>query len=192
MMEGRKFAVRLCAKDSDYMKKMMYGGLHGIFVQMLKEDGKTWDAFKVTRGDFPADGEIGEHDGFVITESCSDAHGNDLWIGKLVVLLKKLDAMKEKILGICLDHQQTVFADYQYTEGMKTKSLMVRRACMARLEMTWRDTENNNDCSVYAMRHMETYMEQSVNAWKCNLEKGNVWQMNVLLIKYCGSILSSV
>ncbi|KAH6779521.1 hypothetical protein C2S52_010758 [Perilla frutescens var. hirtella] len=86
---------------------------------------------------------------------------------------------------------QTVFADYLYTEGLKTKSLMVRRACMARLEISWRDIDNNNDCGVYVMRHMETYMGQSVNAWKCNLEKGNVFQMNVLRIKYCGSILAS-
>ncbi|KAH6822084.1 hypothetical protein C2S53_020094 [Perilla frutescens var. hirtella] len=70
---------------------------------------------------------------------------------------------------------QTVFADHLYMEGLKTKSLMVRRACMARLEMSWRDTNNNNDCGVYVMRHMETYMGQSVNAWKCNLEKGNVF-----------------
>ncbi|KAH6837944.1 hypothetical protein C2S53_000413 [Perilla frutescens var. hirtella] len=86
---------------------------------------------------------------------------------------------------------QTVFADYLYTKGLKTKSLMVRRACMARLEMSWRYTDNNNDCGVYVMWHMETYMGQSVNAWKCNLEKGNVFQMNVLRIKYCGSILAS-
>ncbi|KAH6763077.1 hypothetical protein C2S52_020510 [Perilla frutescens var. hirtella] len=86
---------------------------------------------------------------------------------------------------------QTVFADYLYTEGLKTESLMVRRAYMARLEMSWRDTDNKNDCGVYVMRHMETYMGQSVNAWKCNLEKGNVFQMNVLRIKYCGSILAS-
>ncbi|KAH6775547.1 hypothetical protein C2S52_013108 [Perilla frutescens var. hirtella] len=87
---------------------------------------------------------------------------------------------------------QTVFADYLYTKGLKTKSLTVRRACMSRLEMCWRDSVNNNDCGVYVMRHMETYMGQSVNAWKCNLEKGNLFQLNVLRIKYCGSILASV
>ncbi|KAL2454782.1 Class I glutamine amidotransferase-like superfamily protein [Abeliophyllum distichum] len=103
-MGGRKFAVLLCAEDSDYVKKI-YGGYFGVFVQMLEEEGETWDMFKVSRGEFPEDNEIGGYDGFVITGSCNDAHGNDPWICKLLVLLKKLDAMKKKVLGICFGHQ---------------------------------------------------------------------------------------
>ncbi|KAI3448221.1 hypothetical protein Pfo_004886 [Paulownia fortunei] len=103
-MEGRKFAVLLCAEESEYVKKM-YGGYYGVFVRMLKEDGETWDVFKVARGEFPADDEIGEYEGFVITGSCNDAHGDDLWICRLVALLNKLDAMKKKVLGICFGHQ---------------------------------------------------------------------------------------
>ncbi|CAI9770025.1 unnamed protein product [Fraxinus pennsylvanica] len=103
-MGSNKFAVLLCAEDSDYVKKL-YGGYFGVFVQMLGEEGETWDVFKVSKGEFPEDNEIGEYDGFVITGSCSDAHGNDLWICELVVFLKKLDAMKKKVLGICFGHQ---------------------------------------------------------------------------------------
>ncbi|CAI9765403.1 unnamed protein product [Fraxinus pennsylvanica] len=72
---------------------------------MLGEEGETWDMFKVAKDEFPEDNEIGEYDGFVITGSCNDAHGNDLWICKLVALLKKLDAMKKKVLGVCFGHQ---------------------------------------------------------------------------------------
>ncbi|KAL7082544.1 hypothetical protein ACP275_14G105200 [Erythranthe tilingii] len=103
-MEGKKFAVLLCADESEYVKKM-YGGYYGVFVRMLKEDGEIWDVYKVAGGDFPADDEIGEYDGFVVTGSCSDAHGEDRWITDLVVLLRKLDAMKKKVLGICFGHQ---------------------------------------------------------------------------------------
>lgn len=103
-MGGQKFAVLLCADDSDYVKKL-HGGYYGVFVRMLKEEGEKWDVYKVANGDFPADDEIGEYDGFVITGSCNDAHGNDLWICKLLMLLKKLDAMKKKVLGICFGHQ---------------------------------------------------------------------------------------
>ncbi|CAA0806725.1 Class I glutamine amidotransferase-like superfamily protein [Striga hermonthica] len=103
-MGGRKFAVLLCAEDSDYVKKA-YGGYFGVFVRMLREEGEEWDVFPVARGVFPADGEIAAYDGFVITGSCSDAHGGDLWICKLLVLLKRLDAMKKRVLGICFGHQ---------------------------------------------------------------------------------------
>ncbi|KAK6135469.1 hypothetical protein DH2020_030794 [Rehmannia glutinosa] len=103
-MGGQKFAVLLCAEDSDYVKKV-YGGYYGVFVRMLKEEGENWDVFRVARGEFPADDEIDEYDGFVITGSCNDAHGNDLWICKLLALLKRLDAMKKKVLGVCFGHQ---------------------------------------------------------------------------------------
>ncbi|KAJ4847914.1 hypothetical protein Tsubulata_011750 [Turnera subulata] len=103
-MGGKRFAVLLCAEDSEYVKKM-YGGYFGVFVQMLGEEGETWDMFRVAGGEFPDDEEIKAFDGFVITGSCSDAHGDDAWICKLLMLLKKLDSMKKKILGICFGHQ---------------------------------------------------------------------------------------
>ncbi|KAG7977389.1 hypothetical protein I3843_05G029100 [Carya illinoinensis] len=103
-MGGKRFAVLLCAEDSDYVKKM-YGGFFGVFVGMLAEEGETWDVYRVACGEFPEDEEIALFDGFVITGSCNDAHGNDVWICKLLNLLKKLDSMKKKVLGICFGHQ---------------------------------------------------------------------------------------
>lgn len=103
-MGGKRFAVLLCADDSDYVKKM-YGGYFGVFVRMLAEEGETWKVFRVAGGEFPDDDEIGLIDGFVITGSCNDAHGNDAWICKLLNLLKKLDAMRKKVLGVCFGHQ---------------------------------------------------------------------------------------
>ncbi|KAH6771911.1 hypothetical protein C2S52_005352 [Perilla frutescens var. hirtella] len=66
-------------------------------------------------------------------------------------------------------NRQNVFADYLYTEGLKVRSGTVRCAYLARLDMNWRDKENNNYCGVYTMRHMETYMGQSSKSWDCNL-----------------------
>lgn len=104
-MGGKKFAVLHCAEDSEYVKKK-YGGYFGVFVRMLGEEGETWDVYKVACGEFPDDDdEIKSFDGFVITGSCSDAHGNDVWIRKLLNLLNKLVSMKKKILGICFGHQ---------------------------------------------------------------------------------------
>ncbi|KAL8136541.1 hypothetical protein V2J09_002542 [Rumex salicifolius] len=103
-MEKKRFAVLLCAEDSDYIKKK-YGGYFGVFVRMLAEEGEIWSVYRVSAGEFPDDDEIGEIDGFVITGSCSDAHGNDFWICELLNLLRKLDSMKKKVLGICFGHQ---------------------------------------------------------------------------------------
>ncbi|XP_068656762.1 gamma-glutamyl peptidase 5-like [Aristolochia californica] len=100
----KRFAVLLCAEDSEYVKKK-YGGYFEVFVGMLGEDGETWDRYRVANGEFPDEKEIDLYDGFVITGSCNDAHGNDVWILKLLALLKKLHSKKKKILGVCFGHQ---------------------------------------------------------------------------------------
>ncbi|XP_021816825.1 gamma-glutamyl peptidase 5-like [Prunus avium] len=103
-MGGKKFALLLCAEDSEYVKKM-YGGYFGVFLKMLSEEGEAWDLYRVACGEFPLDEEIDGYDGFVISGSSRDAHGNDAWICRLLALLKKLDDMKKKVLGICFGHQ---------------------------------------------------------------------------------------
>lgn len=88
--------------------KNKYGGYFGVFKGMLgteAEEEEMWDLYKVVAGEFPSNGDIGFYDGFVITGSCSDAHGDDGWICELLVLLKKLHSMKKRILGICFGHQ---------------------------------------------------------------------------------------
>ena len=101
---NKRFAVLLCAEDTEYVKKV-YGGYFGVFARMLEEEGETWDLYRVTRGELPDADEIGSYDGFVITGSSKDAHGNDTWICKLLGFLKTLDSMKKKVLGICFGHQ---------------------------------------------------------------------------------------
>lgn len=99
-----RFAVLLCAEDTDYVKKK-YEGYFGVFLKMLAEEGEVWDVFRVALGHFPDDNQIGLYDGFVITGSCSDAFGDDDWICELLILLQKLDSLNKKILGICFGHQ---------------------------------------------------------------------------------------
>lgn len=94
----------MCAEDSEYVKKV-YGGYFGVFVRMLAEEGERWDVYKVACGEFPDDNELDLYDGFVITGSCSDAHGNDAWVRDLLSLLNKLNSMNIKLLGICFGHQ---------------------------------------------------------------------------------------
>ncbi|KAK4747849.1 hypothetical protein SAY87_014435 [Trapa incisa] len=103
----RRFAVLLCAEDSEYVRET-YGGYFGVFKAMLAEDedgSEAWDLFRAVSGDLPSDAEAELYDGFVITGSCSDAHGDDLWIQQLVSFVKKVDSMRKKILGVCFGHQ---------------------------------------------------------------------------------------
>lgn len=109
MEKKRRFAVLLCAEDPEYVKNK-YGGYFGVFVGMLGEEGEIWDVYRVVAGDFPDDGNLDAYDGFVITGSCTDAHGSDVWILKLLSLVKKLDSMHKKLLGICFGHQ--VYIDF--------------------------------------------------------------------------------
>ncbi|KAF4381085.1 hypothetical protein F8388_012007 [Cannabis sativa] len=104
MKKNKKFGLLLCADDTDYVKKM-YGGYYGVFVRMLKEEGETWDMYRVTRGEYPDEDELESYDGFVISGSRKDAHSNEPWISRLLIFLKKLDSMKKKVLGICFGHQ---------------------------------------------------------------------------------------
>lgn len=103
-MEERRYAVLMCAEDSEYVRKM-YGGYYGVFVKMLAEDGERWDAYRVAHGEYPPDEDVELYDGFVITGSCNDAHGNDAWVRELLTFLKKLDSMRKKVLGVCFGHQ---------------------------------------------------------------------------------------
>ncbi|KAH7575537.1 hypothetical protein JRO89_XS02G0137000 [Xanthoceras sorbifolium] len=104
IMGGKRFAILMCGEDSEYVKKK-YGGYFGVFVKMLAEEGETWDVYRVVSGEFPDEDEIGSYDGYVISGSCNDAHGNDVWICRLIALLNKLDSMKTKVLGFCFGHQ---------------------------------------------------------------------------------------
>ncbi|XP_019445595.1 PREDICTED: gamma-glutamyl peptidase 5-like isoform X2 [Lupinus angustifolius] len=103
-IRGKRFAVLLCAEDSEYVKKK-YGGYSGVFMKMLAEEGEIWEVYKVASGEFPQDDDLSLYDGFVISGSCSDAHGNDKWIHDLITLLNKLQSMNKKTLGICFGHQ---------------------------------------------------------------------------------------
>ncbi|KAK1316956.1 hypothetical protein QJS10_CPA05g01463 [Acorus calamus] len=104
MEEKRRFAVLLCADDSEYVKET-YGGYFGVFLDLLAEEGELWDLYRVADGDFPTDGRLSLYDGFVITGSCNDAHGDDDWIRRLMGLLRVLDSMRKRVLGVCFGHQ---------------------------------------------------------------------------------------
>ncbi|RRT57619.1 hypothetical protein B296_00018023 [Ensete ventricosum] len=102
--EGRRFAVLLCAEDSEYVKKV-HGGYFKVFVSLLGEEGETWHVYRAARGELPPAEDVDSYDGFVISGSCSDAHGDDQWIRDLLSLLEALVSKKKQLLGVCFGHQ---------------------------------------------------------------------------------------
>jgi GMP synthase-like glutamine amidotransferase len=104
MRVGKRFGVLLCAPDQEYVKKK-YGGYFSLYANFLSEAGEKWDFFRVVDGQFPDMDDLYKYDGFVITGSRYDAHGNDVWILKLCHLLQTINTMGIKILGICFGHQ---------------------------------------------------------------------------------------
>ncbi|KAL4561566.1 hypothetical protein LXL04_033735 [Taraxacum kok-saghyz] len=63
-----------------------------------------------------------------------------------------------------------------------------------RLKMNWRTRGNYNDCGVFCMRHMETYMGDSSGNWSCGLHKESAKQqqeIDYLRLKYLTNILLS-
>lgn len=56
--------------------------------------------------------------------------------------------------------------------------------------MPWRNDTNKNDCGVYAMRHMETYMGQKMKDWNPGLRKNGLKQLRYMRAKYSAALLS--
>nr|GMC75405.1 putative ulp1 protease family, C-terminal catalytic domain-containing protein [Ipomoea batatas] len=53
-----------------------------------------------------------------------------------------------------------------------------------RMPMKWRDSRNTIDCGVYVMRHMESFLGESVGSWVCGLAKGDRAELNRLRLHY--------
>nr|ACG39586.1 defense-related protein [Zea mays] len=98
------YAVLQCGEDSEYVRQK-YGGYFAVFRALLEEDGERWRVYSAVRGELPADAEAAGFDGFVISGSCADAHGDEPWILALVDLTRRVHAAGKRVLGVCFGHQ---------------------------------------------------------------------------------------
>ncbi|TVT96725.1 hypothetical protein EJB05_58056, partial [Eragrostis curvula] len=101
---GRRYALLLALKDSEYAKKA-YGGYYNVFAAAFGEQGDQWDGYRVVDGEFPAAEDLALYDGFVVTGSPYDAYGDEPWIRRLCRLVQTLHAMRKRVLGVCFGHQ---------------------------------------------------------------------------------------
>lgn len=98
------YAVLQCGEDSEYVRQK-YSGYFTVFRALLEEDGERWRVYRAVRGELPSDAEAAGFDGFVISGSCADAHGDEPWILDLVGLIRRLHAAGKRLLGVCFGHQ---------------------------------------------------------------------------------------
>lgn len=99
-----RFAVLLTGHASPYSTSK-YGGYGQMMVDLLREPGETWDIIPVVDGVFPSPQQLDLYDGFLLTGSRFDAHGNEDWILQLCQTLRNLHLKRKKLLGICFGHQ---------------------------------------------------------------------------------------
>nr|GMC66490.1 uncharacterized protein LOC109162486 [Ipomoea batatas] len=103
------------------------------------------------------------------------------------------------VLTINVENKRFDILDNSSAESPKNEkygdvptTLIVRGLTPARLRMSWRDNDNKIDCGVFAMRHMETYMDKGTKGWECGLEKGNKEQLNNIRVNYLAEIVNSL
>lgn len=112
---GRRYALLLALWDSEYAKEV-YGGYYNVFVAAFGADdvvsgggegpaGDRWHCFRVIAGEFPAPEDLASYDGFVVSGSPQDAHGDEPWIRRLCALIQTVHAMRKRVLGVCFGHQ---------------------------------------------------------------------------------------
>ncbi|KAL6564662.1 hypothetical protein OROMI_016112 [Orobanche minor] len=71
------------------------------------------------------------------------------------------------------------------------KSKRLANASFSIINMLWVDSNNNIDCGIYTMRHMETFMGEPNKSWQTSLSKKSKMQMKTLRVKYCAYIVAA-
>ena len=87
--------------------------------------------------------------------------------------------------------QKEMFIEYLSNMKHPNASTM-SRVWPRRLEMAWRTTNNNKDCGVFVMRHMETYDGTSLASWNTGFKPegdGQDAQLDDLRKKYATRLL---
>nr|GMC69105.1 zinc finger BED domain-containing protein RICESLEEPER 2-like [Ipomoea batatas] len=114
------------------------------------------------------------------------------------VLFKKIDRLKlarfSEALGadFTLGPHKTrghvnlklLLSEYFTFVGEKFKSIICENLKCKRMPRKWSDTKNKVDCGVYLMRHMESYVGESVAKWDCGLTSGDRLQLQMLSLCY--------
>nr|GLL49395.1 hypothetical protein DM860_003580 [Ipomoea trifida] len=81
---------------------------------------------------------------------------------------------------------------YMKKKGYESRSKRLKTINLVRLRIDWRDSNNKEDCGVFVMHHMESYLlGGGVRNWDCGLDRQNKSQFDRLRLKYVAAILNA-
>nr|GMD81456.1 uncharacterized protein LOC109189836 [Ipomoea batatas] len=86
--------------------------------------------------------------------------------------------------GDTIENVKLLLSKYFTSVGEKFKSIICENLKCKRMSMKWWDTRNTVDYGVYLMRHMESYVGESVAKWDCGLTSGDRLQLQMLHLRY--------
>nr|GME06561.1 uncharacterized protein LOC109162486 [Ipomoea batatas] len=73
----------------------------------------------------------------------------------------------------------------------ESRSKRLKTINLVGLRIDWRDPNNKEDCGVFVMRHMESYLSGGLRNWDCGLDRQNKSQLDRLRLKYVAAILNA-
>ncbi|XP_065859374.1 uncharacterized protein [Euphorbia lathyris] len=89
----------------------------------------------------------------------------------------------------CPEYLLKSYAEFVYKDDASSCKRMYEYKVHL-MNMKWRGKTNHNDCGIFLLKHMETYMGQSVNEWDIGLTKNSKEkEFRKLRVQYCWTIL---
>ncbi|KAL1536350.1 RING-type E3 ubiquitin transferase [Salvia divinorum] len=112
---------------------------------------------------------------------------------KSVVILDNCDDGDYKNVaakyGVIPETVKIYFCEYLNLIGCHLQSKSVINAQIERIKLQWMTEPNKEDCGVYLMRHLETYMGQNGHEWNCGLTRTNTGVLQMMRAKYCSALM---
>lgn len=129
------------------------GNYQESYIPMLKEyldaviPNQQVKNYKIAQGEFPK--SIDECQGWVITGSACSCYEDLPWIDWLLDFIRKLDANKKQLLGICFGHQAIAYAlGGEVSKSNKGWGIGVRTFEILRYESWMSPALEDNQCSL--------------------------------------------
>ncbi|XP_057777600.1 uncharacterized protein LOC130996090 [Salvia miltiorrhiza] len=119
---------------------------------------------------------------------CFDTRRKRLYILDSTIDITE-NQLESRYTNVCQDVRQ-LFADYLYYNNEERKANAVANSVEQVVKIKWADRGNTIESGVYLMRHLETFMGDGTQAWKCDVSSKRPQQFTRMRIRYCASILT--
>ncbi|KAL1546419.1 hypothetical protein AAHA92_23019 [Salvia divinorum] len=84
------------------------------------------------------------------------------------------------------------FSSYLSYSGNVKLENAIKKSKIEHLQMSWKTSTNKDDCAIYLMRHMKTYMGQKMKDWQPGLPTRGLKSLRILRAKYWTALLTSL